>query len=200
MLEQTVEAREPRKSPGNKALQNRLEADTLSVSDKEKLELTRQIRALRKKGLTLRQCSVAAGVGQRKVEQFANRGIYKLFCEYLDRLERGTDEEVVEKVVRKAKHEFAGFAPDTIDYYRTCFLRNPLTDREEKGEFRDDAKAMWAADKVSKGLGLTEPEHAIRPIINISIAHIKFEQEMVNADDAEAAAAARAIDVTPTPA
>jgi hypothetical protein len=103
----------------------------------------------------------------------------------------------VDKVVQKAKKEFAAFAPDAIDFYRECFRRNSMEDQTEKGIFKDDEKAMWATEKVSKGLGLTEPEHAIRPQVVIQLGFIKAEVAQVQSDDSDAARAAKAIDVTP---
>jgi len=185
-------------SPIVRGLRNRLEADTLNPEDKKKMALAKELRTLRKQGLTLAQCSAKLGINEHQAEQFARRGVYKLFCQYFEELERTTDEEKACEIARETKRQFVAFGPDALAYYRTCFLRNPPDEQEEKGEFKDDAKAMWATERVSKGLGLTEPEQTGRPVININIAHIRAEQEMVNADDAEAAAAAKAIDVTPT--
>lgn len=182
----------------SRALQRRLETDTLKPEDKEKLELARELRRLRKQGLSFRECSERMGQTEARLEKFARRQSFATFCRYLETLEKGTNEEATAVVVRKAKQEFAAFAPDTIAYYRTCFERNPPEDQAEKGEFKDDAKAMWASERVSKGLGLTEPDTAVRPVVQINIAHIRMEQAMVAADDAEAAAVQKAIDVTPT--
>jgi len=179
-------------------LEKRLQSDTLTTREKERYELARQIRTLQGQGKTLHQVARTIGVSSALVEQFVRRGVYKTYCAHLDKLAVGEDQLAIDKVVHNAKQEFASFAPDALAYYRTCFIRNPIEDRADKGEFKDDDKAMWATEKVSKGLGLTEPEHAVRPIINISVGHIHAEMKRVAADDAEAEAASRTIDITPT--
>ena len=173
------------------ALKRRLETDNLTPEDKERLELARRLRELHRDGKTLEECAHVLGQHPKMLAQFARRGVYKLFCDYLERLEHGDDEKAVERVVRKARTEFAGFSPDAIQYIRGCFRR------DEQGEWSDDGKAMWATQLVAKGVGLTEPQSVVRPIININIAALKAEMSQVASDDAEADAAARAITVTP---
>ena len=180
-------------------LWERLHSGALTADDKRKLELTKGLRAGRAQGLSLAACSRQLGVTESQIHQFVRRGVYTLLCQYLDALEVGADKGKTEVIVQKAKNDFAGFAPDAIDFYRTAFLRNPEEAREEKGEWRDSALAQWATEKVSKGLGLTEPEQAVRPIVHIEHAYIRIETSQVSEDDAEAARAARAIDVTPEP-
>jgi hypothetical protein len=179
------------------ALQKRIASDMLTPLDKERMATARELRALRKKGLSFRACAEEMGKSETRVKELAQNANYKLFCEYFDSVEQGTDAQVVDKLVRKAKQEFAAFAPDALSYFRTCYERNPPEEHAEKGEFKDDAKAMWATERVAKGLGLTEPETAVRPVVQINIAHIRMEQAMVAADDAEADAVQKAIDVTP---
>jgi len=179
------------------ALKRRLTTGTLTPEDKERFELTRRLRELRRDGKTIEECAGLLGMRREMIGQFMRRGVFEAFSQHLESLERGTDEKAVEHVVRMARKDFAGFAPDAITYYRSCFMRNAEEERAEKGEFKDDAKAMWATDKVSKGLGLTEPETAVRPIVHINVGYIRNEMLRVAEDDAEAEAAARAITVTP---
>lgn len=180
-------------------LQRRLLTGELDERDKRDLALARQVRKLRKEGATILEAARLTGTTERKLQQWMQRSTFQALDRYLANLEGDTPEEAkIEEVVRTAKSQFAQFAPDAIDYYKECFARNPVEEQIEKGTFKDDAKAMWATDKVSKGLGLTEPEHAVRPVINIQHAYIRHETNLVQSDDAEAVAASKAIDVTST--
>jgi len=189
-----------REAPCVRGLRSRLASDTLRPRDKERMAFTQRIRTLRKQGRTLAQCAQEMGVGESKVVQFTRRGMYKIFCEYLATAEQAAQEITGSDVVRQARQEFATLAPDAMAYFRSCYQRHPPEDQPALGLFKDDAKAMWATDKVAKGLGLTEPEHAVRPVIHINVGSIRVEMAQVAADDAEAARAAKVIDVTPTPA
>lgn len=184
----------PRRSP----LERRLLSGELTAQDKQDLALARQVRKLRQEGATILECARLTGSTERRLQQWMKRSTYAALDAYLGNLEGDAPaDEQVEEIVRTAKSQFAQFAPDAIDYYKECFARNPVEEQIEKGTFKDDAKAMWATDKVSKGLGLTEPEHAVRPVINIQHAYIRHETNLVQSDDAEAVAASKAIDVTP---
>lgn len=176
-----------------RALERRLAKHELNDDDRAQLELSKKLYYLRKEGNTYAECARAVGSTERQVQQFMGRGAYARFIDYMRAVDAGDDEKLVEKVVRDAKQEFAKFAPDAIEYYRTCFAR------DNDGNFADDGKAQWATEKVSKGLGLTEPEHAVRPVIQIGQAFIVGEMKMVDADDALAKATAKVIDVKPEP-
>lgn len=181
-----------------KGLARRLTANQLTIEDKEALKVVRQIKALKREGATLIEVARETGMTEPAVRQYIKRGVYRLYADYLDQLEQGDDEKQIEKTVKTAKQQFASFAPDAIDYYRECFARNPLDLQAMDGIFKNDARAMWATEKVSKGLGLTEPEHIVRPVVHIDLRLIHAEMAMVASDDAMAADAARTIDVTPT--
>jgi len=183
-----------------KGLARRLTTNQLTIEDKGALTQVRQIKALKREGATLIQIARETGMTEPAVRQYLKRGVYRLYADHLDQLEQGDDEKQIEKTVRTAKQKFASFAPDAIDYYRECFLRNPVDHQSLDGVFKDSARAMWATEKVSKGLGLTEPEHIVRPVVHIDLRLIHAEMAMVATDDATAAEAARTIDVTPTPA
>lgn len=169
-----------------KALERRLANDQLTVEDKAELAKVRQVMALRKEGATVLECARKTGQTERRLSQFMRRSIYKLFEGYVHELERGDDDKQVGDVVRGAKHAFVQFAPDAIDFYRECYKRNPIEDQEEKGIFKDAARAEWATERVSKGLGLTEPDVATRPTINIGSAIIVGELSIIAGDDAYA--------------
>lgn len=175
-----------------KALERRMAKHELNDEDLRLLELSKKLYHLRKEGATYAECGRAVGQTDKQVRQFMARGQYARFIDYMRACERGDDEKQVEKVVREAKHEFAKFAPDAIEYYRSCYLK------DDDGNWLDDGKAQWATEKVSKGLGLTEPEHAVRPVVQIGQAFIVNEMKMVDADDA--LARGKVIDVTPEPA
>lgn len=182
-----------------KTLERRLLTGNLEPADKENLALVRQIRKLRQEGATILECARLTGTTERRLQQWMKRGTYMVLDRYLANLESGsTLPEQVEEVVKNAKTQFAQFAPDAIDFYKEAFARNAVEDQTEKGVFKDRAMAQWATEKVSRGLGLDQPEHTTRPIIHIENAFIKHETRMVDKDDAEADAAVRAIDVTPT--
>ena len=183
-----------------KALSRRLASGQLEPEDKEALTKVRQIVALQREGATLLEVARETGMTEPTVRQYIKRGVYRLYADYLAQVEQGDDEKQVEKVVKTAKQKFAMFAPDAIDYYQECFLRNPIDLQTTDGVFKDSARAMWATEKVSKGLGFTEPEHVARPVVHIDLRLIHAEMEMVKNDDATAAEAARTIDVTPTQA
>lgn len=169
--------------------------DQLTEADKAELAKVRQVMALRKEGATILECARKTGQTERRLQQFMKRGVYKLFEGYVLELERGDDDKQVGDVVRGAKHAFAQFAPDAIDFYRECFKRNPIEDQEEKGIFVDAARAEWATERVSKGLGLTEPDISTRATIQIGSAIIIGELAVTQADDDKAR---DAIDITPT--
>lgn len=171
---------------GLKALERRLVNNELSDEDRALQEQVRQVVALRREGATILECARKVGKTERALQQFMKRGVFKLHMDYLLKLERGDDERQVGDVVRTAKQAFAQFAPDAIDFYKECFERNPIEDQEEKGIFKDPARAEWATERVSKGLGLTEPDVATRPTINIASAVIVGELRVMGADDARA--------------
>lgn len=181
-----------------KALERRLHNNELTDEDKAEVARVRQVMALRADGATVLECARKTGQTERRLQQFMKRSTYKLYVDYLLRLERADDERQVQDVVRGAKQAFAQFAPDAIDFYKECFLRNPIEDQEDKGIFKDPARAEWATERVSKGLGLTEPDVATRPTINIASPIIVGELTIIARDDARAAQ--DVIDVTPTPA
>ena len=180
-----------------KALERRLVNDTLTPEDKAELARVRQVRQLRKEGATILECARKTGQTESRLNQFMRRSIYKLYEAHLIKLERGEDDKAVGDVARNAKHAFVQFAPDAIDFYRECYKRNPLEDQEEKGIFKDPARAEWATERVSKGLGLTEPDIATRPTINIGSAIIVGELNVIENDDRQAREALT-IDITPT--
>lgn len=180
-----------------KALERRLVNDELTPEDKAELERVRQVRALRKSGATILECARKTGQTEARLSKFMKRSMYKLFEDYLIRLERGDDEKAIGDIVRGAKEAFAQFAPDAIDFYRECFQRNAVEDQEEKGIFKDPARAEWATERVSKGIGLTEPDIATRPTINIGSAIIVGELSVIAQDDRQAREAIT-IDITPT--
>lgn len=183
-----------------KAIQRRLVSGQLEPEDKEALTKVRQIVALKREGATLVEVARETQMSEPQVRQYIKRGVYRLYADYLAQLEQGDDEKQVEKLVKTAKQRFASFAPDAIDYYQECFQRNPIDLQTTDGIFKDSARAMWATEKVSKGLGFTEPEHVARPVVHIDLRLIHAEMAMVATDDATAAEAARTIDVTPTQA
>lgn len=187
-------------SPRLSALNRRLTSGQLEPADKEALTRVRQIMALKREGATLLELARETGMTEPAVRQYIRRGVYRLYVDYLNQVEQGDDEKQVEKLVKTAKQRFASFAPDAIDYYQECFLRNPVDLQTTDGVFRDSAKAMWATEKVSKGLGFTEPEHVARPVVHIDLRLIHAENAIVAADDTQAALDARTIDVTPTQA
>jgi len=169
-----------------KSLERRLVNDDLTPEDKAELERVRQVRALRKDGATILECARKTGQTEARLSQFMRRGIYKLFDAHLAQLERGDDDKAVGDVVRGAKQAFVQFAPDAIAFYQECYRRNAPEDQEEKGIFRDPARAEWATERVSKGLGLTEPDISTRPTIQIGSAIIVGELTIIAADDAQA--------------
>lgn len=179
-----------------KAIAHRLEMDALTPEDKERLELARQLRAYRKRGMKVADCAALVGLKESTAQQFMLRGVYKLFVHYLDGLEKGEDDKAADAKVRKAKQRLAHHTDDAVDFIAECFKRNPEEERAEKGVFVDEGRAQWAAQQVAKGTGLLEPERAVRPTININIGQIAAEQAQVEDDDSRAQAA---IDVTPPP-
>lgn len=171
---------------GLKALERRLVNNELSEDDKRTQAEVRQVVALRREGATILECARKIGKSERALQQFMKRGVYKLHCDYLAKLERGEDEKQIRDVVKTAKEAFAQFAPDAIDFYKECFERNPIEEQSEKGIFKDPARAEWATERVSKGLGLTEPDISTRPTISIASAVIVGELRVMAADDARA--------------
>lgn len=179
-----------------KALERRLLKNDLTQEDKQQLERVQRIRRLREGGATYKEIGTQLGETDRAIEQFMRRGVYKLYVDYIRRLEAGDDERQTELMVKSAKQQFAQFAPDAIDFYRKCFRRDAL------GEFENDAMAQWATEKVSKGLGLTEPDQIVRPVVNIAHAVIIAETKQLDEEDALARVSAKAevIDVKALPA
>jgi len=179
-----------------KALERRLVNNDLTAEDAAELKTVRQVVALRREGATILECARKVGLTERALGQRLKRGVWALYEDYARKLERGNDEKQVQDVVRGAKQAFAQFAPDAIDFYKECFKRNPIEEQDEKGIFVDPARAEWATERVSKGLGLTEPDVATRPTINIGSAIIVGELSILAQDDAKAEQAI--IDITPT--
>lgn len=169
-----------------KALERRLANNELREEDKLELARVRQVIALRREGATIVETARKTGQTERRLQQFMSRSVYKLYESYIHQLERGDTSKQIADVVRGAREQFAQFAPDAIDFYKECFMRNPVEDQEEKGIFRDPARAEWATERVSKGLGLTEPDVATRPTINIASAIIVGELAVMDRDDSRA--------------
>jgi hypothetical protein len=174
-------------------VKRRLETDTLTPGDKKRLELTKRLRELVRQGKTLKECGAMLGLHPKMLGHFMRRGVFKLLCDYFERVERGEDAQAVERMMRWARAEFVGLAPYAIEYFESCFERNPPEEWAERGRWKDDAKARWAAQLVAKALRLLEPEHAAPPVIQISLAHIEREMAMVAEEDA---LAARVLEVT----
>lgn len=172
-----------------KALERRLANNELSAEDKATVSQVRQVVTLRREGATILECARKTGRTERALAQFMKRGVFAHYHDYIVKLERGDDERQVQDVVRGAKQAFAQFAPDAIDFYRECFLRNPLDQQAKHGIFKDPARAEWATERVSKGLGLTEPDISTRPTINIGSAIIVGELMVMAAEDRKAAEA-----------
>lgn len=171
---------------GLKALERRLANNELTPEDQAQLKDVRQVLALRKDGATILECARKTGRTERQLGQWMKRGTYALYVDYVAKLERADDSKQVAEVVRGAKEAFAQFAPDAIDFYRECFLRNPVDEQAEKGIFKDPARAEWATERVGKGLGFTEPDVATRPTIQIGSAIIVGELAIMQQDDARA--------------
>lgn len=182
---------------GVRQLAKRLSQNELNDEDKAELARVRQVLALRKDGATILECARATGQTERRLYQYMQRTPYKLYVDYLIKLDRADDDRQVADVVKTAKHQFARFAPDVIDFYKECFERNPVEDQEKQGIFKDPARAEWAAERVGKGLGLTEPDIATRSVINIASPIIVGELRIIASDDARAKE--DAIEVTATP-
>lgn len=155
--------------------------------------MVEEVQRLRRKGLSLAKCAEAVGLEPHQLRRFVKREEFKCLVRYLQERSEVAAEQQLNQSVKMAKREFMQFAPDAIDYYKTCFKR------DADGDFVDDAKAMWATEKVSKGLGLTEPEQAVRPVVNIAHAVIMAESHMLKLDDQLARENAQVVDVTPLP-
>lgn len=171
-------------------LKRRLDTDTLSDADKERLELTRRLRELRAEGRSFEECGELLAVNPKTLAKFARGGVFKLLSDHLEGLESGEDAEASERLVRQAKQDFAGLAPSAIAFLRSCFKRT-----EDGKDFADRGDAQWATQLVAKGIGLTEPQNAVRPVIQINLGVIQAELQEVGRDDASAASAV--IEVTP---
>lgn len=171
---------------GVRALAKRLNGNELTQEDRDEIARVRQVLALRREGASILECARATGQTERRLQQYMKRTPYKLYADYIIRLERADDERQVGDVVKSTKQEFVRFGPDAIDFYHECFLRNPVEDQEKKGIFKDPARAEWATERVSRGLGLTEPDIAVRPTINIASPIIVGELTIISRDDARA--------------
>jgi hypothetical protein len=174
------------------AVKRRLDTDTLTPDDMERLELTRRLRELQREGKTLEECGAILGLHPKTLGHFMRRGVYKLLCDYLERVERGEDAQAVERMMRWARVEFVRLAPYAIEYFESCFERNLAEEWAERGRWKDDAKARWAAQLIAKGIGLLDPQPVARPVIHISTDWMRAELEEVAAEDAKAEAAWRA--------
>lgn len=95
--------------------------------------------------------------------------------------------------IRNTRAELAKLLPRLPVYIERC-LRT-----DEKGEMVDDSKAMWAAQVLAKATGLDVPEQVMGQggPVTINIGTIHTELVSLRADDAESAAQARALDITP---
>lgn len=173
------------------ALARRLSADLLKEEDKALVETVKRIRAYQRKGASELEISRAIGMQARAVNKLIVGPSFAVISAHLEEIERGDDTKLVDKIVRQAKQDFAQFAPDAIRYIRECYARS-----EDGKTWKDDGKAQWATQLVAKGLGLTEPETAVRPQINIAGHYIHVETTQVKEDDEEARVSA-AIDITP---
>lgn len=174
-------------------LQRRLETDTLTQEDRERIELVRRVKEMRADGKTFDEIGPLVDYNPKSLAKFVRGGVYKLLSDHLESLDNVTDEKAVERVVRRAKQDFAGLTPSAIAFLKTCFKRTP-----DGKEFLDPGLAQWATNLVAKGTGLTEPSHVVRPVIQINLGVIKAELKDVSGDDERARSAV--IEITPSPA
>lgn len=172
------------------ALQRRLATDSLRESDKVEMATAKRVREMERRGVSSLDIAREIGKDDRHTRRYMQGPVYLAFAAHLDAIERGDEGKLVDKIVRQAKNDFAQFAPDAIQYIRECFRRT-----DDGKAWKDDGKAQWATQLVAKGLGLTEPETAVRPQINIAGHYIHIETQQVKEDDEEARNAI--IDVTP---
>lgn len=179
-----------------KALQRRLALNALTEEDKAELALVTRVEALRRQGATRLECARACGFTEQKMKDKMGNKTWGLLADFAKALAEGRQERAVKETVKSARERFLEFAPDAIDFYQECFRRNPLEEQEEKGIFVDPARAEWATERVSKGLGFTEPDVATRPTISIASAIIVGELAIVNSDDTKAKNAVIEVEAT----
>jgi hypothetical protein len=175
-------------------LQLHLERGTLNDVDKEQLAFTRVVRTHMQKRRTIKEIADITEKSPYYIRRFISSAAFRVCCDYLTELETMGDAQDSDVLVRKAREEFLAMAPDALEYYRDCFARHPEEAWPKLGKWKSDEKAQWASQQVAKGLGLSEPEHATRPIIQINLQHMQFEMNQVDAEDA---LDQQAIDVTP---
>jgi hypothetical protein len=171
-------------------LKRRLDTDTLTDDDKERLELTRRLRELRTEGKTFEECGELLAQNPKTLAKFVRGGVFRLLCDHIEGLESGEDVEGCERVLRQARTDLAGLAPSAI-----AFLRHAYRKGEDGREYRDEGLAQWATGQVMKSTGLTEAQNTVRPVININLGVIQAELQEVGRDDMRAASAV--IEVTP---
>ncbi len=174
-------------------LKRRLDTDTLTDEDKERLELTRRLKELRGEGRTFEECGELLAMNPKTLAKFVRGGVFKLLSDHLEAIDSGEDAEASDRVVRTAKQDFAGLAPSAI-----AFLRHAYRKGDDGKEYRDEGLAQWATGLIAKGTGLTEPQTAVRPVIQINLGVIQAELQEVGRDDMRAASAV--IEVTPAKA
>lgn len=166
-------------------------------NEAQRLALTKAIRACQADKLTWDEMATELKQTANGLRQFARCASFRRCAAELDRqVDIPVAVEDVETVVQDAKAKFARLAPSAVEFYQDCFQRHPEGEWAQKGKWIDKELAERAAAQVAKGIGLTEPEQAVRPIIQINLAHMQFQMNQVAEEDARAA---RAIDVTPSP-
>jgi len=172
----------------------------------ERLEFTRRYLALKRGGKNITEIARILEKDPGTIHRILRSAAFRWCCEHLEKEEKlkaeghpkinlpapQREKRSVEELVSEARVEFASFIPDTLDFYRDCFRRNPPEEQELLGVWKDVERAEWAATQVSKGLGLTEPEHAMRPTITIHLGAIGHVLSQVMSEDIHA------IDITPT--
>lgn len=171
-------------------IKRRLDTDTLTDDDKERLELTRRLRELRGEGKTFDACGELLAQNPKTLAKFVRGGVFKLLSDHLEAIDSGEDAEAVERIVRTAKHDLAGLAPSAVAFLRHAYRRD-----ETGKEYRDEGLAQWATGVVAKSTGMTEAASTVRPIIQINLGVIQAELQEVGRDDMRAASAV--IEVTP---
>lgn len=168
------------------ALARRLRDNELTRDDVEKYELAKQIWELRAESLSYRMIAGRLGAPHtpRSIQDFATRGIYRIFIDHWKAAERG-EPEAVARETKDHQQTTRSLIPLALKRWRQTLLGS----FDKEGNPLKNEAADRAAERVLKAAGILDAETGnARPAVIVCPAGLAHAAHAICADDARIAA------------